>query len=259
MSLLGSLLLGPLLAAAFSAPSAGSNLVSSVPLQPQQPAAPPPAVPLAERREMRAELMRLLPAEGEAPAFARDELEQAIEQLEQLEQRPETADFNRLGVTGAWTLRALTEPAHDSAITAFEMRTADLTVHGIEQRVEGGGTTVVAVDFELAEDVGELRGRLEVDGTLALTPMADSLDLRSAARRLRLPRVPKSVPVEDLMRVLHARLSPEFRAEDGVRIGLQTTYMDDQMRITRCTTGKLRGECMVHVRAGAPPVPVEGR
>ena len=77
---------------------------------------------------------------------------------------------------------------------------------------------------------------------------ADTLDLRSGDRRLVLPRAPATLAVPALMESLHLQLSPDFRVGDGVRMGLQTTYLDEGIRITRCTHGKLHGECMVHVR-----------
>ena len=212
--------------------------------------APPPVFTPAERLTRREEVLRWLPADRAGPILERDELASAIEQLELLEYRPETAAFHQLGVTGVWTLRTLSEPEHANEEEAVRMRETELALLNVEQRIEFDGAAVMAVDFELRSDGDDdaIRGRLEVDCTLALTPMADSLDLRTAARRLRLPRLPSSMGIEDLMRALHSRLSPEFRAEEGVRIGLQTTYMDEDLRITRCTTGKLRGECMVHRR-----------
>ena len=67
------------------------------------------------------------------------------------------------------------------------MRETELALLNVEQRIEFDGGAVMAVDFELRSDGDDdaIRGRLEVDCTLALTPMADSLDLRTAARRLR--------------------------------------------------------------------------
>lgn len=217
--------------------------------------APPPVFTPAERLTRREEVLRWLPADRAGLVLERDELASAIEQLELLEYRPETAAFHQLGVTGVWTLRALSEPEHANEEEAVRMRETELALLNVEQRIEFDGGAVMAVDFELRSDGDDdaIRGRLEVDCTLALTPMADSLDLRTVARRLRLPRLPSSVGIEDLMRALHSRLSPEFRAEEGVRIGLQTTYMDEDLRITRCTTGKLRGECMVHRRRAIAP------
>ena len=43
------------------------------------------------------------------------------------------------------------------------------------------------------------------------------------------------------------------RRHEGVRLGLQTTYLDEQLRITRCTTRELAGSCAVHLRASPPP------
>jgi len=242
-----SLVRASCIAAALAVPSPLQQLSST------QPAVQPPLATPAERIALRSAVVQLLPGRGSSPAFVRDELEAAVESLEAIEHGPETGAFHMLGLAGSWALRALSEPEHASALEAFQMRTADLTVLGIEQQIGGDGAAAMAVDFELTDgDDGQLRGRLEVDGTLADTHMSDFVDLRTAARRLSMPRVPSTMSVDELMRVLHARLSSEFRAEDGVRIGLQTTYMDEELRVARCLTGKLRGECMVYVRR-APP------
>ena len=200
----------------------------------------------SERLELRSALLSRLPSSG-PPTFVRDELQGAVEDLEQLEYVPQTAEFLRLGITGTWSLRALSEPSHSSPLDAFEMRTAAVDLLQVTQTIDGKGQTLTAADFQLSDDE-DLCGKLEYSGMVSLTPMADSVDLRSEAPRLRLPRAPRSMDIPKLMQVLHARLSPEFRAEDGVRLGLQTTYMDEEMRIARCTTGALRGECVVYVR-----------
>jgi hypothetical protein len=202
----------------------------------------------SERLDLRSAVLSRLPSSG-SPVFVRDELQSAVEDLEKLEYVPQTAEFLRLGITGTWAVRALTEPTHESALVAFEMRTAELDLLHVEQTIAGNGQTLSMAEFELPNE--DLRGKLEYSGMVTLTPMVDSVDLRSQPPRLRLPRAPASMDVPKLMQVLHARLSPEFRTEDGVRLGLQTTYMDEELRITRCTTGALRGECIVHVRSSS--------
>ena len=107
------------------------------------------------------------------------------------------------------------------------------------------GVLLLSAEFMLGEEVS---GRYEIDATFSRGVNVDCLDLRASARRLSLPTLPPGVTVPQLMTMLHARLSPEFRADEGVRVGLQTTYMDDSLRILRCTTGKLRGQCSVLVR-----------
>lgn len=52
-----------------------------------------------------------------------------------------------------------------------------------------------------------------------------------------------------MMEALHAGLSHDFLGDEGVRLGLQTTYVDELLRITRCTTRSLADSCAVHVRA----------
>ena len=53
------------------------------------------------------------------------------------------------------------------------------------------------------------------------------------------------------MSLLHAQLSPEFRATEGVRISMQTTYLDEGLRVTRCLTRSLAGCGTVHKRLAA--------
>ena len=43
----------------------------------------------------------------------------------------------------------------------------------------------------------------------------------------------------------------DFLSEEGVRLGLQLTYLDETIRITRCTTRALAASCAVHVREGS--------
>ena len=224
-----------------------STLALSVPPAVSQSGQSAPATAMSQRLELRTQLLDMLPLADDPPAFVRDGLSEAVQRIEELEHAPETEAFHGVGLSGTWTLMALTEPTHASQLEAFEMRTADVEVLDVEQCVKGDGMTAT-VDFRLtAGDDDGLRGRYEVDSTLEVGPFG-RLDMRTTARRLNLPRAPVGMDVPQLMRVLHARLGPEFRAEDGVRLGLQTMYLDEQMRITRCTTSKLRGECTVHVR-----------
>ena len=40
----------------------------------------------------------------------------------------------------------------------------------------------------------------------------------------------------------------DFLSDEGVRLGLQVTYLDETLRITRCTTRALATSCAVHLR-----------
>ena len=60
------------------------------------------------------------------------------------------------------------------------------------------------------------------------------------------------VPLHELMEALMGRLSPEFRAEEGVRLGMQLSYIDEELRVSRCTTRQLAGYCTVHTRRDPP-------
>jgi len=206
-----------------------------------------PVIDTPPRLALRTAVTSLLPTAG-APVFVRDELLAAVEALEELEYSPSTTEFHQAGVTGEWCVAALTEPEHPSALDAFQARVADVNLLGVRQRVSSVGSMELQAEFQLRDGDGDISGRLEVDGALSLTPMVDSFDLRTSDRRLSLPRMPTTMEVPSLMQLLHARLPAEFRAEEGVRLGMQTTYMDEVLRISRCTTGKLRGECAIAVR-----------
>ena len=55
------------------------------------------------------------------------------------------------------------------------------------------------------------------------------------------------------------RANPEFHADDGVRIGMQTMYMDEALRITRCTTRTLAGPVTSlgrHIAAQGAKLPI---
>ena len=202
----------------------------------------PPAVALV-RQEVALEIRRRLPPAG-TPVVMDDEFRGLIESLEELEATPATAEFLSLGVQGRWALRAMSAPpsAADGA--------ASVTLLDVEQCVAAGGAVESAARFRLRDE--ELSGVLTVSSALSLTPRADTLDLRTSGRSLSVPRAPTRLSVPSMMEALHAQLSPDFRADDGVRLGLQTTYLDESIRITRCTTGKAHGECTVHVRLQAP-------
>lgn len=204
----------------------------------------------ANRIDVRDRLVALLPATASPPVFLGDELQTAVEALEELEHVPHTAEFLRLGTAGPWSVCAFSEPEHPDAERALQVRTAAIRVDGVEQEVDGDGAVRTSAAFTVDDDGTQLRGRYQVDASLSLTPMADSLDMRSSPeRRLSLPRAPTSMEVAEMMQLLHGRLCTEFRADEGVRVGMQTTYLDDTLRITRCTkSGMLRGACTVYRR-----------
>jgi len=207
-----------------------------------------PGSSLNQRLLLCKELCALLGPAGPStpPRLMHGEILEAVEALEALEFCPETADFHSIGIRGDWDLRALTEPPHPDAIAAFETRVAGVDLRAVTQSISSDGKVLSAVDFELEED--GIRGRLEVEAMMSLTPAADILDLRTGGRKLSMPRMPKSMEVPEMLKALHGRLSTDFRADDGVRLGMQTTYLDETLRITRCTTGRLHGECAVHLR-----------
>ena len=69
-----------------------------------------------------------------------------------------------------------------------------------------------------------------------------------------LPRLPRA-PLEDVIGALHAKLSAEFRTDEGMRVSLQTMYLDERVHISRCTTRGLAGLCAVHVRRDIDSAP----
>ena len=218
----------------------GALLEGSAPKTPLQP---------ATRLALRDRVINSLPPARTAPLFVHGNLHAAIEELEGLEFVPATAEYLRAGTSGSWHICAFSEPEHRSSIEAFEMRIAGVEVLHVEQMVADDGATCTSASFRVGQEGSMLEGRYEVDGTLSLTPMSDSLDMRtSSERRLRLPALPEGMEVPEMMQALHARLCTEFRAEDGVRVGQQTTYLDDRLRVTRCTTRELRGAITVYRR-----------
>ena len=49
----------------------------------------------------------------------------------------------------------------------------------------------------------------------------------------------KRIREEQLMMALHAQLPYDFLGDAGVKLSMQTTYLDETLRITRCTTRSL--------------------
>ena len=102
---------------------------------------------------------------------------------------------------------------------------------------------------EFAIEGVDERGQLESSTALVVTTRADTVHLRADGLQLELPRrVPDELSVPSMMDGLLPQLSPEFRVDKGARCGLQTTYLDECLRITRCTTRSLAGSCAVHLR-----------
>ena len=102
-------------------------------------------------------------------------------------------------------------------------------------------------------DAGALEGKLlltaEVNANAELVGRDDTIQLLTGDRKLELARQPSSCSVVELMAALHSQLPYDFLGDEGVRLSMQTTYLDETLRITRCTTRSLATACAVHVRA----------
>jgi hypothetical protein len=200
--------------------------------------------PTASRAALKSDLLRNLHA-SRGPVAVSGPLSRLVEDLEGESLVPATSDFLAFGLGGRWSLVAVGE----------EPPLPNLRLE-VEQciDIEDGVLRSVAA-FELEPDApgGEvIAGRLEVEADITFTTRADTVQLRTRSRKLALPRqAAESLDLSSLMSMLHARLSPEFRATEGVRISLQTTYLDEDMRLTRCLTRSLAGCCTVHIRLAA--------
>ena len=206
----------------------------------------------ADRLSLRSELLTLLRPDGPPHALAGRAAE-LVEALELLEAVPATPGFLSLGAAGDWTLVATQDaperndapPGADAVPPAVELISAQQTLDFTTERAYG------KVEFRVVDD--DLCGALELDAICAQDAMrCDTLNFVTTARRLKLPRAP-SCPVPAMLEAVHAQLSHDFLGDEGVRLGLQTTYLDEQLRITRCTTRELAGSCAVHLRASPPP------
>lgn len=207
---------------------------------------PTPAT-TTDRLAVRSELLRLLPSGAPRPLAGR--AADLVAELELLEAVPATPSFLALGVSGQWELRAV-QASLEHAEAPSASSALPPAVEVLEVRQELDMPTEKArglVRFRLADDA--LVGSLELDAIAALNAeRCDTLNYVTTSRQLSLPRTP-SCGVAALMEALHAGLSHDFLGDEGVRLGLQTTYVDEALRITRCTTRALAGSCAVHVRA----------
>ena len=87
-----------------------------------------------------------------------------------------------------------------------------------------------------------------VELEVTLSSRADIVGAVPTRRSLELPRMPPT-PLPEALQLLHSQLGAEFLGDEGVRLGIQTTYLDPGLHITRCITRELAGACAVHVRA----------
>jgi len=208
-------------------------------------------------RTARSELLELLrPSASVAPLTGR--LAELVQELELQGMVPATPAFLALGLHGRWQLRAVLGP------DGLELPSAGLPLAGVglgvsEQHFEldpstraGGlcGRLRSSSEFTLREGKTEaepLAGRLQSEAEVFLTSHANTLHLKAATHGLVLPRLPVA-PMAAVLGALHSQLSAEFRTDEGMRVSLQTMYLDERLHISRCTTRGLAGLCAVHVR-----------
>ena len=224
------------------------------PLEELARTAAPAAPPAADRVELRDELLSLLPTDASGPTKLEGRAFEVVEALELLESVPASSGFLQLGLSGAWSLRATkAAPPEAEADEVPSEPTKDTTglveLLGAGSSFDAGarGATTATARFRVLGD--DLDGTLEVDLTAGIDPdRADTLHIVTNGRKLLMKRAPTSCDVATMMEALHANLPAEFLGDEGVRLGMQTTYLDECLRITRCTTRALAGSCAVHVR-----------
>jgi len=207
---------------------------------------------VGSRVSARNNLLELLPPGPPSVVDAR--MSRLLSELEVTGATPATPLFLTLGISGTWSLRAigLSSPDEPPADGPHEQEVKLLSA---EQHVWADGRMLSLASFEVDDGCERLAGTLEVDSQYSLVPsLSDSLLLKGAGMRLRLPRPPRQVPLPQMMTALHASLSSEFSLSEGdeFSLRLQTTYLDDQLRVTRCALANFRQAVAVHVRTGDP-------
>ncbi|KAL3925407.1 MAG: hypothetical protein SGPRY_003652 [Prymnesium sp.] len=200
--------------------------------------------PTRVRAEVRDELLRELPRE-QPPALPSARLQSLVDELEGLAVPPATSDFLVMGLQGEWSLQLQSGLSESTELLLPADRGEPVCIKRVTQRVEEGKLRSTA-QFEVP--IEGLSGSLEVQADLYPTTRPDMLHFVSRGHTLNLERAPNSIAIPGLMNSLLGHLSAEFRAEDGVRFGLQITYIDELVRITRCTTRDFAGFCTVHSR-----------
>ena len=170
-----------------------------------------------------------------------------IDELELLKFTPPIPSLLYFGQDGHWEQCAWGQPldASADAQSLVDQAAQAVTILGVRQSIDGTEVRSVA-DFEL---VGEkLRGSLTTTARVEMTSRPDTCNFFVEGQALALPRLPKALQIDALMEALHAQLGPEMRGVEGVRLGMQTMYLDERLRITRCLTRDLAGAATVFVR-----------
>jgi hypothetical protein len=217
------------------------------------PLAPTPRT----RQELRVELLDALELGSQTPQASHlmvGRVEELVKELELLEAVPATSEFTMLGTAGDWTLRTYSPPEGALPPSASDVK---LSVDEVTQHIDAEGLLGrSAVLFRCEGMRGTYSVEHGINANSDMTGREDTVHLVASGRQLSLPRAP-SCGVEQLMIELHAQLPYDFLSDEGVRLSMQTTYLDESLRITRCTTRSLAGACAVHVRtmcAGGRPL-----
>ena len=202
-----------------------------------------------DRLAMRAELMSLLETTGPPRVLAGRALD-LVQEMELLETVPATPGFLTIGTNGVWALAGVQDsPDRPEALETSGPPPA-VEVLQVRQTLDFSTEKAVGnVHFRVVED--DLQGELILDAICAQNGARfDTLNYVTTGRQLKLPGAP-SCPVPAMMEALHAQLSHDFLGDEGVLLGLQTTYLDEALRITRCTTRDLASSCAVHTRVAS--------
>ena len=203
-----------------------------------------PAIVERGASSAKARLLQQLPREGQSPLEMPFEMIALIEELEAQGVTPATPEFLTLGLNGRWACRALLAPPLEDKPPAPPG--CELQLGRVERRFDltsGSGSLSSYAEFEL----DAIAGRLVVELDVIPSSRADIVAAVTSSRSLEMPRMPPT-PIPAAMQLLHSQLSADFLGDEGVRLGLQTTYLDADMHITRCLTRELSGACCVHVR-----------
>ena len=199
-----------------------------------------------DRLALRTELLSLLPP-GSAPRPLAGRAVELVRQLELLETVPATPGFLTMLANGDWNLVGVQDPPEREAAPTSESPPPAVEVLEVCQELDFSTERATAsARFRVVED--DLVGELVLDAIVAQNgARADTLNYVTTGRQLKIKRAP-SCPVPAMMEALHAQLSHDFLGDEGVLLGLQTTYLDETLRITRCTTRELASACAVHTR-----------
>ena len=205
----------------------------------------PSATLPTERMALRTELLSLLHPDRPHPLAGR--AVELVRQLELLQTVPATPGFLTMLANGDWNLIGVQDTAECETPPTTEIPPPAVELLEVRQDLDFSTETSTNIArFRVVKD--DLIGELQLNAIVARNgARADTLNYVTTGRQLKIKRAP-SCPVPAMMEALHAQLSHDFLSDEGVLLGLQTTYLDETLRITRCTTRELASSCAVHTR-----------